>query len=456
MKFKKDIGLAHAARELWTGLAPFRSRRHRLKAFAYGRQWGDVLPGTSTTEEAAMISQGRNPITNNLIRSLVKSVVGRYCTQKNASDSRALEEFLISGTVVQRLRSAADPEGSRVADFSPDRLFYLDFLRPDASDCTMLGLLHDMSLGELADRFGAGNPARIEALWKVFMEAPKALGRLQSPGEAHDFAIPSLGGTMRVIEVWRRVATPLLFCHDPEEGRIVESLYDARAAALIEDENKRRRGSGKAAMASVMRVDSAWEQSWLTPSGILLCRRRYPSGFPPQVALRFYPMIDGEVHGLVEDVVEQQKLVNRMVSMLDEVLSTSSKNCVLYPVDQLPEGISWEELRRMWGTPGSILPYRRTSKNIMPREISSGGGLAGASELLSVQLQLFQTISGQPQIRPDREQRRSAEAMEAENDRATLGVADILADFGHYIGARDSALKILERAEFTSSKGEKE
>lgn len=451
MKFNTDTALAHAARELWAGLAPFRSRRHRFKAFAYGRQWGDTLPGSSTTEEAAMISQGRNPITNNLIRSLIKSVVGRYCVEGAGADSRALEEFLISGTVVQRLGSAADPPGTRVADFSPDRLFFLDFLRADASDCTMLGLLHDMSPGELVERFGEGSPARTEALWKVFMEAPKAVGRSRSPGEAPDFALPTLGGTIRVIEVWRRMATPLLLCHDPEAGRIVECLYGADSASAIESENDRRRQQGLPAIASAMRVESAWEQSWLTPSGVVLCRRRYPSDFPAQISLRFYPMIDGEVHGLVEDVVEQQKLVNRMVSMLDEVLSTSSKNCVLYPVDQLPEGISWEELRRMWGTPGSILPYRRTSKNIMPREISSGAGLAGASELLSIQLQLFQTISGQPQIHNDSELRRSAEAMEAENSRASLGVADILADFNLYITQRNAALSILSTAEFTHS-----
>ena len=83
--------------DAWMTLEPFRRGRRRCKRLSYGTE------GTSA---------------NNLIRQLLKSVVGRYRylragTQVNLDldvrndldlDARSLEEFLISGMTVNRLR----------------------------------------------------------------------------------------------------------------------------------------------------------------------------------------------------------------------------------------------------------------------------------------------------------------------------------------------------------------
>ena len=118
--------ILYSAYKAWCQASQLRNRRRRNKRFTYGDQWSDTI---STTNGATMseydyyLKGGTPPQTNNLIRQMVKTIVGRYRTEyidnhtpsnKNVAtvhshnqldelDSRALEEFLISGTAIQRI-----------------------------------------------------------------------------------------------------------------------------------------------------------------------------------------------------------------------------------------------------------------------------------------------------------------------------------------------------------------
>ena len=113
----RDERLLQRAIDSYGALLPFRRERERCKRFTYGDQWGDIVrtaDGRYVSEGRLIEDQGRQPLTNNLIRRLVKTIVGRYrtlCTDKGRYDlsdtvtavnelpeldSRLLEEFLIS------------------------------------------------------------------------------------------------------------------------------------------------------------------------------------------------------------------------------------------------------------------------------------------------------------------------------------------------------------------------
>ena len=131
-QISKEIGMAsgndlmvlQAAYKAWTNGSALRATRNRNKAFTYGRQWEDLMQdelGNTVTEGENMRNRGCQPITNNLIRQMVKTVIGRFRNRRMSEktdetvgkvyksclldevDSRALEEFLISGCVVQRI-----------------------------------------------------------------------------------------------------------------------------------------------------------------------------------------------------------------------------------------------------------------------------------------------------------------------------------------------------------------
>ena len=80
-----------AAYVAWSAAASLRSNRARYKRFTYGDQWSDIVMDgdRKVTMAERAIAHGRRPMTNNLLRQLVKSVIGRY--RYSRQDSPALK-----------------------------------------------------------------------------------------------------------------------------------------------------------------------------------------------------------------------------------------------------------------------------------------------------------------------------------------------------------------------------
>ncbi|MCM1483729.1 MAG: hypothetical protein NC043_05295 [Muribaculaceae bacterium] len=123
MNFRTDTVL-DTAMEAWCAGAELRARRDRYKRYTYGHQWNDPVTspdGRVITEGELASESGRRPLTNNMIRQLIKCVTGNFRSRLHDSslpmatpdsvpeevaarnlldelDCRMLEEFLISGS----------------------------------------------------------------------------------------------------------------------------------------------------------------------------------------------------------------------------------------------------------------------------------------------------------------------------------------------------------------------
>ena len=71
------------AQNYYNAMYRFRKDRERNKRYNYGDQWGDVVcvDGKKMTEEQYILSQGNIPLKTNLIRRLVRNVIGVYRSQ---------------------------------------------------------------------------------------------------------------------------------------------------------------------------------------------------------------------------------------------------------------------------------------------------------------------------------------------------------------------------------------
>lgn len=443
---QQDKTLLKRAQSAWDGLGRFRSRRRRAKDFTFGRQWGDTMrlpSGRIVTEEAQLLESGRVPVSNNLIRQLIKSIVGRWrYLRKDESDlrilpvdARTLEEFLISGCASQRLGDGFFQQEEAVV-VSPNRLFFTRFEQPDASDCRLLGMLHDVAPDRVLQLFARSNRRASEILATYQRCEERAPVEPLMPTET-DFLRPTSDGTWRVIEVWQKESFPLAAIHDPEKAEYVEAEYTDALFEKLEKFNASRREKGERELNWRLGVETRWVVTFLTPKGDVLMRRRAKENERPPIRLTLYPMIDGEVHSFVDDLIEQQKYVNRLVMMLDEVMRASAKGVVMFPVDQLPEGLTWQDIRRLWSEPGAILPFKRTSRNVMPYQMNTAGTSAGASELLRIQMQMFDEISGTSSgTRGSRSSAAGAEMLREEFEQATVALYDLLAAFEAFLSSR--------------------
>ena len=166
--------ILHNAYKAWCQASQLRNKRLRNKRFTYGDQWNDMTStagGATISEYELFLKGGTTPQTNNLIRQMVKTIVGRYRTeyingktpanenvakvhhfnQLDELDSRALEEFLISGTAVQRIDPCLNlwQRKATVSNVNLNNFFINAIEDPLARDCEMVGQLHDMSLAQL-------------------------------------------------------------------------------------------------------------------------------------------------------------------------------------------------------------------------------------------------------------------------------------------------------------------
>ena len=65
----------------WDAIDAYRRQRVRNRNYTFGKQWGDtiILPdGRAMTEEQYLREQGKVPLKNNMIRQLVKNVLGQF------------------------------------------------------------------------------------------------------------------------------------------------------------------------------------------------------------------------------------------------------------------------------------------------------------------------------------------------------------------------------------------
>ncbi len=390
----------------WTGLADFRADRERNKRYTYGRQWDDVIEveGSYMTEAAYLRSQGSVPLKNNLIRRLVRNVLGVWRSEfrlptLKARDSeeaklgkllnkllacnaqsnrleelyaRTMEEFLISGLAIHRksyglLRGRMD---CRTDYVHPANFFFTsDGCDFRGWDLSMVGELHNTTLGSVELKFGLD----AEAMERL----AHAAGAIPGARDAK----------VTIMEIWR------------EEGELYYVWHDRESGKLVRMPANDNQGSEKLDIPKETEVRREWRRVWkysfLGPGGIVLKEgiSPYSHGSHPYV-VRFYPYIDGEVHSFVADVIDQQRYTNRLITMYDWVMRASAKGVLLFPEGSLPEDTDLEEIADEWSRFNGVITYRAKAGMPAPQQVSSTGAHGGITDLLNIQLQMFEDISG--------------------------------------------------------------
>ena len=444
--FKIDSsGTLDMASKAWSNLNDYRYLRRRNRDYAFGRQWNDKITlsdGRVVTEEQYLKEQGKVPLKNNLIRQLIKNVVGQFrsaqtqpvCVARDRTeqqlgevlsgaveyvhqhnrlwelDGRTLEEFLISGSCAHKIVYGTRNGKSDIwiDDVAPSRIFFNSMNDVRQWDCSLIGELHDMPIADLLSRYAKGNRKGALELRKIYGEVKDSdfqneiTSLTTDNADNVDFYVASSGNMCRVIEVWRYESRERLRCHDTLDG----SVYKAEIDTLenIEQENARR--IKEASKQGVKRedvplinsewfVDKVWYYRHLSPLGHILDEGETPYWHASHpYALKPYPLIDGEVHAFVEDVIDQQRYINRLITMVDFIMGSSAKGVLLFPEDQIPEGMTIEDVAEEWTRYNGVIMYRPRPGVPQPQQISVNATNVGAYELLNMQMRLFEDISG--------------------------------------------------------------
>ena len=458
-----------AAFRAWSAGRDLRCRRRRLKAYTYGDQWSDLVPdenGNLVPERELITRCGKKPLTNNLLRRLVKTIVGRFrstCNVPEADtdallselyranrlselDSRSLEEFLISGCAIQRVVSERRLQGDGVwvDNVNPELFFVNAIIDPRSWDIELVGMIHDMNLSEAVMRFSHGDRRRAAALSKIFVDeamsdtstSATALG-CSLTDDIEFFRTPS--GRCRLIEVWTLDSRERLRCHDKATGEYYAlSLDDERR---LQAENRRRRISDIPEIDTRWEISADWHCRWFTPSGLLVDES---TAAEHPFVVKMYPLTDGEIHPFVEDVIDQQRYINRLITMVDHIMGTAAKGVLLYPREQLPDEWTWEDVADAWSRSGSVIPYEARRASTTPQQIYSHSTDVGAYQLLSLEMKMMEEVSGISGILQGKDvaSTMSAGLYEQQSRNAAMALSDIFDSFEMFRTERDRKMKL--------------
>lgn len=475
------------AQTYWSNMDDFRRERERNKRYTYGDQWDDTITvdGCRMTEGEYIRKQGNVPLKNNLIRRLVRNVIGVYRSQSkepvcNARDrdeqklgetmstvlqynmqlnrmnelyARTMEEYMVGAFVVHRKWYGwRNDKLDCWTDYVNPNRFFVDTNMRDFRgwDVTCCGEIHDISFGDLLGQF-AQTPSDYERLANIYRAANNMRGFVSARASfgvsTHrkdiDFLLNTDESLCRVIEVWRKETKPRYRCHDYNNGDVFKIDVNDKKA-LVDDVNQQRLEQGLSLgmakediplVKAEWFVDSYWYYYYLTPLGDILAEGETPYAHKSHpYVFKAYPFIDGEIHSFVSDVIDQQRYANRLVTMYDWIMRASAKGVLLVPDECLGDQ-SPEDFADAWTRFNGVVLYHAKPGVPAPTQVANNSTNIGISELLNLQLKFFEDISGVHGALQGRQGTTGTSgtlyAQQAQN--ATTSLLDLLDSFSQFV-----------------------
>lgn len=475
------------AQMYWNNMYRFREDRERNKRYNYGDQWKDNIKvdGKTMSEEEYIKSQGNVPLKNNLIRRLVNTVLGVYrqqakepiCTARDRDEqklgetmstilqcnmqlnrmqdvySRTMEEFLISGLIVHRKWFGwRNDKLDCWTDYVQPNNFFIDSNMRDFRgwDCSFIGEVHDISFETLCQKYAEGpeDCQRFREIYSWSHDKRSYNTYMQQFGYSLnknlDFFVCSDASRCRVIEVWRKESKPRYRCHDYNNGDVYKiDVEDYKA--MVEDVNADRIRRGTAMGMSMEEIplikakwfmDDYWYYYFLTPFGDILKEGETPYEHKSHpYVFKAYPFIDGEIHSFVNDVIDQQRYTNRLITLYDWIMRASAKGVLLFPEECMPKGMDINDIADEWSRFNGVIAIKTKNAAQLPQQIANNSTNIGITELLNLQLKFFEEISGVNgalQGKPGWSGM-SASLYSQQTQNATTSLLDLLESFSQFV-----------------------
>lgn len=495
---RENIALLEDCRRYWDSMRDFRTRRQRNKKYYRGDQWSDEVYDQETdqyiTEETYIMNQGKVPLKQNQIRQLMKNLIGQYRSNPNKSivmsrsrenavvtemltnalqcalqnnmatelDARLFEEYGLSGAPIQKVGydyfKTRNLEDVRLYNVNPSRFFCnSDVADIRLTDLRLAGEIIDTTIDEIVSAFAKNNTD--EKIIRDIYTGLVSTAYLSENGldssriDNLDFYLPVDFNKARLFEIWYLKGAWKVYAHDPVDGSYNIVPYTLEEIAA-QNQERLRVGQEQGIpdeeiplIEAKPKYEQAWHVKYLTPTGYCLFESETPYKHEEHpYVITLYPLLDGEVWGFIEDIIDQQRYINRLIIMMDFIMGSSAKGILMIPEDVIPDNMTVNDFAKEWTKFNGVITYKPQPHQKLPEQISSNSTNIGISELLSLQMSLIQEISGVHGAIQGKDatsgKPASLYAQEAQN--ATLNTLDYMATFQAFQQKRDTkVLKLI-------------
>lgn len=431
----------------WYQLESARRNMLRNMMYTWGDQWGDYVTDPDTkeriTERELIMRQGKVPLKNNMIAPIVKNIEGQFrtsfsksvCSNRDPNESKVGEMMSIAVEYVQDINNLSELDsqslkfleaGGFVAQrieygwnnykqqndvwvfgVNPMRMFFntnIDDVRN--WDLHLIGEIFDMTRDEIISLFAKSEEDR-KWIESIYTEPSYYLNHealTDQEKRYRDFYTPERSDLCRVILGWKLETRESYFCHDTLKGTFFYVGVDEINQIKQENDTRRMKAlSAGVAEEDLLLIDyefsyeSYWYYRYMTPWGDVLQEGRSPYWHGQHnYVLHTYQLINGSVYPFINDFIDQQRAINRTMTLIDFIRSASSKGVLVVDDSSFPE-MRREDIIDQYVRYNGVLfctlkEGKRTSDVVS--QLQGAGATSGDYQLLDIQLKLINEISG--------------------------------------------------------------
>ena len=433
----------------WDALDYLRKEHSRNLRYKNGDQWSDTVPDPDhphrTIREDALISRsGKVPLKHNYIQQYIRNIHGQLlssptqtvvyarsrddqplgemltnalqaCHQLNRIrkiDITVVEELCLTGIACAKVRygywSTKNRTDGKIDLVNINRLFFnADIEDPRLTDIRRIGELHDYTFDDLVRNFATCRED-VQALREIYGICHDHT-KLENLYENHASRLQNLNflytndlGKYRVIEVWERLGRWVLYIHDYADG--TEEIYTELTMQEVEAINASRIEQGMAAGIAPDTVkliyareqyEYYWRVKYLTPNGYCIKETESPYAHEEHpYVLAAMPVIDGRFKAVLSDVIDIQRYINRLLTLLDFIIGASAKGLLMVPQECIPDDMDIQDFAREYVKTNGVILIKKGAYDKLPKQISMNGTNIGAWEMFAQEMNIMQQISG--------------------------------------------------------------
>lgn len=488
---KYNTELLYRARQAWDNLFSFRERRKRIIRYIHGDQWGDWVldENGNPIRERDRIAKRMGGIvlqSNFMIKYFTtlkgvyskgvslpvcfarheeadaKSTIMTNALQTNYDNNNEKDlliyEFgeLCRGglpVVVEEWAVRNGVEDTYTFDVNPDYFFFEGGGNdPRLWDETLIGEIRDYPLGELAEELSREDEdcyytyEMLKEVYRPYLRNEYNINAVQFTEANKEVAwdLPSKENLCRTYRIWTKEHRVRYRCVDIMDKQNPLFKIEESDLPQVIAENESRIAQGLAAGMVIediplIEYKQIWDQYWymqiLGPQGEVLLEKEtpYEHGSHPYVYCA-YEYVNGDIIPFMNNIVDQQRAVNRLLTQKDAMMQQSLKGLKMIPKDCVPEGMSNSEFAEQFVEIGSFIFYTPSKSGNKPEVITTNSQDAGVTELLQIHKQSMEeitNISGALQGQsPTSGTSASRYAMETEN--SNTAIASLVQKFNSF------------------------
>jgi hypothetical protein len=445
--FNRNLQVLEDSFRAWSGLDEFRRNAFRNERYTFSDQWGDKEDHNdgkgSITERQRIIQKGNVPLQNNRIRGIVRSVLGVFsgqqtepvCVSRNRDDQskgetmsaaiqyvyqenklweldrRALEYFLITGVSIFRSTYGWRDGKYDVWTYLPNYndIFFDNHMKdPRHWDCHLIGEISDMGLYDVMAQFADGSKEKAEEIRLLYanQNSERQVSWIENltrdRTQNRNFFIPEDETQCRVISTWRKESKARLQVHDRLTGEYYKAELTDELVLKTENAIRLKEQTQQGITPENMKlieykwfVDNYWYYYFQTPTGEVLKEGETPYWHDSHpYSLKIYPFYNGRVYPFVGDFIDQQRYINRIITMQDFISKASAKGVLMMPVGSKPDNISEDDYADQWAQYDSVMYYVPKPGVDAPKQVITNSSQTGLYDMLNVQLKMLEDVSG--------------------------------------------------------------